>query len=143
MVRTLTAIVVLAGVAGGAPRLKDPPAPAFPDGRWAVEGYECNGQVRDARGMAGYVIVHTRTATTLEHFGREVGTERVTWGEARAGAGQMDFTPDGGGVKKGIWKLDGDTLTECESAPGGDRPTDYTAPKGSGRTVWVLRRIKE
>jgi hypothetical protein len=56
----------------------------------------------------------------------------------------MDFTSDQwAGVKRAIWKLDGDTLTECESAPDGERPTDFTAPAGSGRTVWVLQRVKE
>src|SRR5688500_8407462 len=122
MTRSVAVIALLAGVAGGAPRLKDPPGPAFPEGRWTVERYECNGQVRDAQAMAGYVIVNTRTTTTLELHGRKVGTELVNWGEARGGAGQVDFTSEGG-VKRGIWKLDGDTLTECESAVGGDRPT--------------------
>jgi uncharacterized protein (TIGR03067 family) len=145
MVRAVLAGALLGGVmAAGAPRLKDPPPLPCPDGRWAVERYEVNGQVRDARAMAGYVIIHSRTTATLELNGGEVGTERVIWAEARAGAGQMDFTSDRwAGVKRGIWKLDGDTLTECESAPGGDRPTEYTAPAGSGRTLWVLKRVKD
>ena len=144
MVRAILAGTLLgATVAAGAPRLKDPPAPPIPEGRWAVERYEKDGLVRDARAMAGYVIVNTRTTSTLELHGREVGTERVTW---RPGVpvGQMEFTSDQwAGVKRAIWKLEGDTLTECESAPDGERPTDFTAPAGSGRSVWVLRRIRE
>ena len=74
MVRAILAGTLLgATVAAGAPRLKDPPAPPIPEGRWAVERYEKDGLVRDARAMAGYVIVNTRTTSTLELHGREVG----------------------------------------------------------------------
>ena len=138
------AILVLAVPAAAAPRLKDPPAEPLPVGRWTVERYECNGQVRDATAMAGYVMVHTKTESTLERFGQIVGTEQVTYREVGGVSRQMDFTShQWAGVKRGIWKVEGDTLTECESAPDGDRPTDFTAPKGSGRSLWVLKRVGE
>jgi uncharacterized protein (TIGR03067 family) len=42
------------------------------------------------------------------------------------------------------YKLEGDTLTICYAAntDKGKRPPDFTAPKGSGRCVYVLKREK-
>ena len=135
--------VLCVALATAAPRLKDPPAQASAEGRWTVERYEKEVVVRDATAMAGYVMLHTKTESTLELNGRVIGTERVTYTEA-GGVHQVDFTSDQwAGVKRGIWKVEGDTLTECESAVDGERPTDFTAPRGSGRSVWVLRRVKE
>jgi uncharacterized protein (TIGR03067 family) len=143
----MTRLVLIALVGGAtavaAPRPKDSPIVQFPEGRWVVERYEFDGQVRDATQMAGYILVHTRTSATLEVNGREIGTERATW-IVDGGHKRVDFTSDRwNGVKRAIWKLDGDTLTLCEAAPNNDRPTEFAAPKGSRQTVWVLKRAKE
>lgn len=145
MVRMVLMVALLGGtVAAGAPRLKDrPEPPEVPEGRWAVEKLEQNGFVRDAAAMAGHILVHTKTTSTLESFGRVVATEQIAFGRA-GGVRHMDFTGElFVGVKRAIWKLEGDTLFICESAPDGERPTEYAAPRGSGRTLWVLKRIKE
>jgi uncharacterized protein (TIGR03067 family) len=56
----------------------------------------------------------------------------------------IDVIPDGGPNRGehvlGIYKLDGDTLTICMAAPGQPRPKDWTAGKGSGRTLRVFKR---
>lgn len=39
-----------------------------------------------------------------------------------------------------IYRLDGDTMTFCFTALDGDRPTEFTAEKGSGRTLLMLKR---
>jgi uncharacterized protein (TIGR03067 family) len=40
----------------------------------------------------------------------------------------------------GIYKMDGDMATFCFAAPGKERPTEFTAPAGSERTLSVWKR---
>lgn len=43
---------------------------------------------------------------------------------------------------KMIYRFNGETLTICFGEHMGERPTEFTAPKGSGRQLWLLRREK-
>jgi uncharacterized protein (TIGR03067 family) len=42
-----------------------------------------------------------------------------------------------------IYELDGDTLKFCLAGSDKDRPTDFTAKEGSGRTMSVWKRAKK
>ena len=59
----------------------------------------------------------------------------------------IDYTIIEGGNKgqevPGIYEIDGDTIKFCFSAPGKDRPTDFTAKEGSGRTLSTWKRDKK
>ena len=52
-----------------------------------------------------------------------------------------DQLPDGG-VIRGIYELDGDTLKSCVAAVGKDRPKEFTGKAGSGQTLRVFKRVK-
>jgi uncharacterized protein (TIGR03067 family) len=53
-----------------------------------------------------------------------------------------DTLPDGRTIK-GIYKLDGDTLTNCVAAPGKDRPKEFSGKAGTGQTLRVFQRVKK
>jgi uncharacterized protein (TIGR03067 family) len=140
----MLACVIIGAMAIGAPGLKEERKPArIPEGRWAVERWVVDGIARAEGALRDYVVVYTTNTCSLERDGMNIGTETTEFREA-GGVKQVDFSADDlPGAKRGIWKLDGDTVTVCESEAGGERPTDFTAPAGSKRTLIVLRRIKE
>jgi hypothetical protein len=59
-----------------------------------------------------------------------------------AGEGRADLTPDpstDAPAYPAIWKVEGERLTICIGQS--IRPTDYTTPPGSSRSLVVLRRV--
>ena len=50
--------------------------------------------------------------------------------------------PDKGKQIKGVYKLEGDTLTSCVARTGEERPTGFASKPGTGHTLRVFRRVK-
>jgi uncharacterized protein (TIGR03067 family) len=114
-----------------------------PAGEWVLEWRECDGCVYDHSGR-----VEKDTATFSPTQWKMLGSgklqrspERAAWFDTGGKLEAEFWTSDPAKARKAIWKVEGDTLTICV---GDDiRPTEYTAPKDSRRTVWVFRRNGE
>jgi uncharacterized protein (TIGR03067 family) len=129
----------------GAPRAKDVRKPEMPPpGEWRVERWETDGRLVEFKtGSATEKIVRFSSSKwTLSY--KEASVPIMEWAAAYyqvEAVHEVDFNSDEPKqFRKGIWKLDGDVLLICYSRPGADRPTDFTAPKGSSRTLYTLRR---
>ncbi len=44
---------------------------------------------------------------------------------------------------RSIYELDGDKLKVCSSAPGGERPKEFSTKEGSSQTLSVWKRVKK
>jgi uncharacterized protein (TIGR03067 family) len=132
----------------GAPRPKDDRTPEPPpDGEWAVEKEELSGSVVKSKpkGRPDRIQWTVRLSPTKWEVFRS-GSERPLedWPAAyfkTAAGNEVDFFPDEPKfLRKGIWKLDGDTLLVCYADVGGDRPTEFTSPKDSKQVLYTLKR---
>lgn len=137
---TLTTLAV----ALGAPALKDPPAktPTI-EGEWTVEASLSGGKddgVMTRSPIDKIIITADRWIVVRNGMGNpgseiSIDTKQdpphLTFGAAGVG----------GGGSKGIFKLDGDTLSVCYTLTG-ERPTKVESPLDSQIRLMTLKRIK-
>jgi uncharacterized protein (TIGR03067 family) len=110
------------------------------EGKWGSNSYIEDGILTMTKGdVYGFVLVFQRDRFTgkclKEQEGRYVDTR----------IGGIDMQPEkgewAGKTLKGIFKVEGDTVTICLGHPGKDRPTRFECEIGSRCTLYVLKRI--
>jgi uncharacterized protein (TIGR03067 family) len=137
--RTAAVVVLLAGLALAAPRLKDPPRTASPVvGQWRLvlmNGAE-PGYSMDMEYLADGTAIRLRDATHGDEYRSRYRTDTST------NPAQLDYLYAEAGKPPAlcIFKLEGDTLTICYSC-GEDRsrPKEFGQPR---TMLQVLKRIR-
>lgn len=114
-------------------------------GTWAATTAERDGKAADD--VIGHRLSFSGNRFQIESKGGKLlyeGTFRVDPGAKPAA---IDFEHTAGDLKgkvwKGIYTLDGDTLTTCDNAPdlAKGRPAAFEAKRGSGYVLIAFKRV--
>jgi uncharacterized protein (TIGR03067 family) len=114
-------------------------------GVWAAVSFHSDGG--STQMPEGGAIPYTFEGNKLSHVGptnkrveieyRLDPTKNPTQFDQRFTGGTM-----GPWIAKGIYKVEGDTLTICYGDPHIERPNDFTTRPGDGRMMVVLKRVR-
>jgi uncharacterized protein (TIGR03067 family) len=133
-------------------RADDPPRPDDAR-RQALERFQGTWQLvhaeSDGKSAPGDRVAQTRVtikdSTHTVRFGDTVIVDAVpfVFDPTTTPPSTEDTVKTADGEKKirGIYNLAGDVFVSCVGPSDGDRPTEFKAPAGSGRTLRVFRRL--
>lgn len=113
------------------------------EGTWQLISATTDGQPADPEALNNVRVV-IRDGHHSVYFGEQVVAKEIafTIDPTREPKHTTDTLPDGSRIK-GIYALDGDTLTSCVAPSGQERPVEFASKPGSGHTLRVFKRILE
>lgn len=116
------------------------------EGEWSMQSGEASGQAMPKELVATGKRTAKNGETTIT-LGGQVYFKATFSVDPRKTPKVIDYLMTEGPTKDkthlGIYELKGDTVTFCFAAPGQDRPSEFTAPEGSQRTLSVWKRDKK
>jgi uncharacterized protein (TIGR03067 family) len=113
------------------------------EGTWQLESATNNGK-HTPEEVVKMIRVVIKESKHSVYFGDKPAVKEIpfTLDPTKNPKTSTDKLPDGREIK-GIYKLDGDTLTSCVAEPDKDRPTEFSSKEGSNWTLRVFKRVKE
>ena len=128
----------------GAPALKPAPGTAAASplaGEWAFLALVADGEAEPNPGCT--LTFAADGSFVAQQDGQHQGAGRYT-ADPDTDPPQVDLDETGTGAPlRGVWRLEGDTLTLCLSPdPRRGRPTAFAAPAGSGYLLATFRRVE-
>jgi len=144
----MTPIAVLGisvAVAAPLPKERVKPMPSVV-GEWVVETETKGGEEQPKEGEPFSYLFRDDGSWALLQRGRLFADYRRYTTEPKATPATIDLFPPGTGTQpwyRGIYKVDGDTLTICYSDRGEPRPTTFESTAHSTSTLKVFKRVKQ
>ncbi len=116
------------------------------EGTWRVVSLEINGNKGGDEDVKKITVVNKSDGVWILQVNGDKVTEGTSEIDPTKTPKTIDFMETEGDNKGkivlGIYELGDDTRKLCFSQPGKDRPTEFSAPAGSDRTLVVFKREK-
>jgi uncharacterized protein (TIGR03067 family) len=142
------AMLLASTVALAAPALKDrPKGNADIVGEWVVESMQSSGRMRPpSKGELRYVFAADGKLTVTRDERMLGGDDRGYSFDPNTSPAAIDLIADTteqeSSVTRGIYKIEGDTMTLLVPRGRGERPTKFEVSRESPGTIYTLRRVK-
>lgn len=141
----MTPAILALAVAVAAPAAKDPPKTDVTTivGEWDAESAMSRGKPDNPPPGTTWTFT-AEGKSVLRIGGRDEPKDGTYKADPKKDPAEVDIT-DGpkGRPMRGIYKVEGDTLTLCLSGDDEDRPKAFDAPAGSRVILIILKRAKK